>query len=157
MLKDQSTQAPSAGLADDFSQVVADEALGRASDEAAAMLRRPPNLDEWRDTLVGLMQQTEVEFSKRRAELNEMRDPSRYSHTEFRDAEREHARWASRTNHFLACLKARLLEAKRLQRKRDDARHHQTITQLTTRIDELEVEVAHLWRIATARAKEVGS
>lgn len=157
MLSNESTRGPDAGLVGDFSQAVASDALGKANAEAAAMLRRPANLDEWRDSLVSLMQQTEVEFSKRRAELNEMRDPSRYSHAEFRDAEREHARWASRTNHFLACLKSRLLEAKRLQRTRDDARHYQTITQLSTRLDDLEIEVAHLRRIAAAGAQEVGA
>jgi hypothetical protein len=84
--------------------VVIDDAYGTATDEQAAALRHPDNLDGWRLELGRIVRMLDGQLSARRG------DPASKV-------------WRIRTVSLRTHLETKLAESKQLIRARDDARH----------------------------------
>ena len=110
------------------------DALGPVSPEEAAWLRQPEHLDEWRELLCELIQQTLNEITDSRSRVALTRD----NRAENRSALKTHAVIASRAMHVRELYEARLRECKRLQRRRDEAADATSRVALLARIERLE-------------------
>jgi hypothetical protein len=120
--------------------VVRRDALGPASAEETTKLRAPEHLDEWREILAELIQETQNEITDSRTKVALTRD----NRGEHKSAIKTHAIIASRAMHVRQMYEARLRECKRLQRKRDVGSDAVSRMALEARVQRLEDLVLRL-------------
>ncbi len=130
----------------DFRALVAQDARGQATPEAAAFLRSEAGLQRWSDTLRELKKELEAQFGQRAADAqsfqNECFAAGPEGKREWFEYKAQYDQWRAGARRFTNSIEAKLAENKRLMRGSKGVTHEQRLTNDRQRYREMLHRVA---------------